>query len=471
MIHVSKCRTLSLVVVVLTFLIQPLRATSGLAAAASAPSEPSIIVEHVNILSMVANRGAQLDQTIVIRGSRIESIAPSSRLGQSPGSVDGRGKWLLPGLTDMHVHMENVRMIRLMLKSPDIPQTAIKPQDIFLPYIANGVVQVMDLQGMSEAIGRRDDIEAGRIIGPHVVIAAMIDGSPPAWPIGTTRVAVTPEDGRQAVRDAAAEGYDAIKVYSKLSLETFTAIVAEARSLGLPVVGHIPERHKGTTAEFFQPGFRMVAHAEEFALCTDTPRLDAIPDYIAMMKKNGAWLTSTLSLDERLVEETRDVTTLQTRNEIRVLHPLWRDVVLNHNPYSALNSPERIASLEKVLEFNRALVRAFIASGIPVVAGTDSMVPGVVPGYSMHDELEALTRAGMTPVQALEAATRLPCEWLGNAKDRGTIEVGKRADAILLDADPTTNISNTRRISAVILNGQYYSADTLQHWMQFLAQR
>lgn len=431
----------------------------------------TLTIAHVNIISMVPDRAPQLDQTVVVRGAQIVSISASENPVTDVGQIDGRGKWLIPGLTDMHVHMENVRMMRLMLKSPEIPQSAIKPQDLFLPYVANGVVQIMDLQGMSEAIGRRDDIEAGRLVGPHVVIAAMIDGSPPSWPIGTTRVAVTPGDGRQAVRDAAAEGYDAIKVYSKLSLETFTAIVDEARKLGLPVVGHIPERQKGTTAEFFQPGFRMVAHAEEFALCTPTPNFDAIPEYAAMMKKNGAWLTSTLSLDERLIEETLDVQSLRARPEIRILHPLWREVVLNHNPYSVLNSPERVASLKKVVEFNRALVRAFITAGIPVVAGTDSMVPGVVPGYSMHDELESLVRAGMSPTQALESATRLPCEWLGNADKRGTVETGKLADLILLDADPTTNISNTRRISAVILGGKYFSAETLNQWMQSLTNR
>ena len=140
------------------------------------------------------------------------------------------------------------------------------------------------------------------MLGPQIIAAAMIDGSKPQWPVGLTRVAATPEDGRQAVRDAGAEGYDAIKVYSGLSFETFSAIVDEARRLELPVVGHIPERRSGRTKEFFQPGFSLIAHAEEFAQQTAEPSVAEIPLYVEMMNQNGACLTAWLSLYELLIE-------------------------------------------------------------------------------------------------------------------------------------------------------------------------
>mgnify|MGYP003575354968 CR=1 FL=1 len=432
------------------------------AAVAAVAAEPDplperLAIERVTVLPMNSEAAALSEMTVLIEDGRILSVTPaaSTRAPSGVRRIDGRGKWLMPGLTDMHAHLGNVRMLRLFLKMPDLKQNILRTEDLFTPFIANGVVRILDMQSMSETIGQRVEVDAGRMIGPHIVAAAMIDGPKPYWPIGTTRVATTPDDGRQAVRDAGAEGYDVIKVYSGLSFETFSAIVDEARRLKLPVVGHIPERRLGRTKEFFQPGFSLVAHAEEFAQRDAQPSLAAIPQYVDMMKQNGAWLTATLSLDERLLEQTKDPKSLHSRPEIRVLPRLMRDMVLNHNPYIAAASPQRIEFLTQIVEFNRELVRAFVAAGIPVVAGTDAGVPGVVPGFSMHDELEALTRAGMSNRQALEAATRRPCEWLNLLAECGTVEAGKRADLILLDADPLANIGNSRRISAVILGGRY----------------
>jgi hypothetical protein len=435
------------------------------------PQSESLAIEHVTVLPMTAGAAPLRDMTVLVREGRIVEItaAANARVVRGMRRIDGRGKWLMPGLTDMHVHIENARMLRLLLKRPDLPASTVRSEDVFMPYIANGVVQVLDLQAMSETIGQRVEIETGRVIGPRVVAAAMIDGSPPIWPVGMTRVATTPEGGRQAVRDASAEGYDAIKLYSSLDLDTFSAIVDEARRLKMPTIGHIPARQGGQTEKFFQPGFGMVAHAEEFAQQTAVPSIAAIPQYVDMMKRNGSWLTATLTLDERLLEATMAPGTLGARPEIRVIHPMWRNVVINHNPYVAAATPQRIEFIRDIVEFNRELVRAFVAAGIPVVAGTDAQVPGVVPGFSMHDELAALARAGMTNRQALEAATRLPCEWLGVSSQRGTVEAGKQADLLLLDADPLEDLGNSKRISAVILGGRYLSRAFLDQKMRALA--
>jgi imidazolonepropionase-like amidohydrolase len=435
------------------------------------PLPERVAIEHVTVLSM-NNDGAVLpDMTVLVDEGRIVSVgpSPSTRAPRGAKRIDGRGKWLMPGLTDMHAHIGNARMLRLYLRLPHLKQSVVRTEDLLTPFIANGIVRVMDMQAMAETIGQRSEIEAGRMLGPQIIAAAMIDGPKPHWPVGTTRVAATPEDGRQAVRDAGAEGYDAIKVYSGLSLETFSAIVDEARRLTLPVVGHIPERRSGRTKEFFQPGFALVAHAEEFAQQTAEPSVAEIPRYVDMMKQNGAWLTATLSLDERLLEQTADPKSLQSRPELRVLPPLMRDMVLNHNPYVAAASPQRIDFLAQVVQFNRELVRAFVAADIPVLAGTDAPVPGVAPGFSMHDELAALTRAGMSNRQALEAATRRPCEWLRMLAECGTVEAGKRADLVLLDADPLADIGNSRRISAVILGGRYLSRAMLDRRVAALA--
>lgn len=450
-----------LTLMVIAFALLILQPSTAMASDSSPGKSDSttLAIEHVTALPM-SKTGAQKvdDATVLIRDGRIASITPTAHASIPKGvrRINGSGKWLMPGLTDMHVHLLNDRNERLLLRNPNLPDGMLRDEDIFTLFIANGITQVLDLQSMSETLRQRYETETGQVLGPHIKTAAMIDGVPPEWPIGMIRVAATPEDGRQAVRDASAEGYDFIKAYSNLSLETFTAIVDEARRLHMRVVGHIPERNKGITEKFFQPGYDLVAHAEEFAQQTDPPSIAAIPQYVEMAKHDGTWLIGTLSLDERLLEETTHPETLRTRPELRLLPPYYQEVVIDHNPYLANASSRFTKHLQDIIEFNRQLVRAFTAAGIPVLAGTDAPVPGLVYGYALHDELEAMANAGMSNQQVLEGTTRLACEWLGVDGDRGTVEQGKRADLLLLDADPLLNVANTRRIVAVIVGGHYF---------------
>ena len=369
------------------------------------------------------------------------------------------------------MHLENDRMGRLHVGDPTLPDGTFDLADALTPYLANGVLQIFNLSSMSETIGQRVEVESGRVLGPHIATAAMIDGSPPMWPLGMTRAAATPEDGRQAVRDAKAEGYEFIKVYSKLTLETFIAIVDEARQQHMRVVGHIPQRGQGITEKFFIPGFDLVAHAEEFAQHTDPPDHAAIPRYVEMARRNGTWLVATLSLDERIVEEIRAPDSLRRRDELRYMHPRAYDMVINGNPYTKDRSGGRIRYVQAVVDFNCPLVKAFAAAGIPVLTGTDAPVPGVAPGFALHDEFEALARCGMSNAQILESTTRRAAEWLGTLPDRGTVEAGKRADLVILDADPLENISNTRRITAVIAGGHYLARADLDRRLARLAAR
>lgn len=434
---------------------------------------PAVAIEHVTVLPMTDSGAVLTDQTVVIREGRIASIGASSgtKIGSDVKRVSGMGRFLMPGLTDAHVHLENDRLLRIFLQNPRIPTGTVRAEDVFLPYLANGVLQIVDLSAMSETVGQRDDVESGRVLGPHIAMAAMIDGAPPIWPVGMTRVAASPEDGRQAVRDASAEGYEIIKVYSRLDLPTFTAIVDEARKLHMPVVGHIPQRGKGITEQFFQPGFGMVAHAEEFAQQTALPSEADIPRYAAMAKRNGTWLTGTLSLDERLVEETAHPETLKARPELRFLPPLVYRMVTDQNPYVAQASTQRLEYLRAIVAFNKKLIPAFAAAGVPVLAGTDTPVPGMVAGFGLHDEMEAMVRYGLSNRQVLEGATRLPAEWLGVSTDRGVIAIGKRADLLLLDADPMVNVANTRKIAAVVAGGRFLDRAKLDQRMTELKKK
>jgi imidazolonepropionase-like amidohydrolase len=444
----------------------------------SAP--PPIAIEHVTVLPMTA-AGLEVlpDTTVVIRGGRIESIAAAgtgapARAAKFPHDarrVDGAGKWLMPALVDCHVHVENDRLLQLLLRLPSIPDGTVNTEDILLPYVANGVLQVINMSSMTESVRQRNEVESGRAIGPHMALASMVDGAPPIWPVGMTRVATTPEEGRQVVRDIKAEGHDYVKAYSGLKLDTFTAIVDEARRQQMSVVGHIPGRGQGMTAKYLQPGFTMVAHAEEFAYQSKTMSDAEIAEFVRLAKHTGVWLTATLTVDQRILEQVRDPKSLQTRPEIRYISPGVRAFWLDGNPYLHA-APQPLAEhVERVIDFNTRLVKAFAQAGIPVVAGTDSLVPGVVPGFALHDELSALARAGMTNEQVLAAATRLPAQWLGVAAERGTVEAGKRADLLLLDADPLADVDNTRNIAAVISGGRYLPRSDLDAKMLALAAR
>jgi imidazolonepropionase-like amidohydrolase len=443
-----------------------------LAVATIAPSfGADLAIEHVNVIPMTSGSEMLPDATVLIRDGRIHSITRAIDATPSPNAtrIDGRGKWLMPALADMHVHLENDRLLRLFTQEPNIPVGTVQTENALLPYIANGVLQIAVLTAMPETIAQRNEVESGRALGPHIALAAMIDGSPPVWPTGMTRVAANASDGRQAVRDAAAEGYEIIKAYEKLDLDTFLAICDEASKLELKVIGHLPQNGKGLTERFFVPGFGMVAHAEEIAQQTNPPAIDAILEYARWAKRSDTWLTSTLTADHRILEAMLQPETLRSRPEIRYLGPHMQRMALQNNPYLNDVTPQRIAYVQRVIDFNNKLIAAFAQEGIPIVAGTDALVPGIVPGFSLHDELAALANAGLSNRQVLESATRLPAEWLGTIDDRGTLTAGKRADLLLLEGNPLADIKNIRRISAVIVSGKLYSRSELNARLEALS--
>lgn len=431
-----------------------------------------IAIEHVTVIPMTRPAEVLNDMTVVIRKDRIASITPSAATKLEPtiGVLNGRGQFLLPAFADMHVHVENDRLLGLYTGDANVPPGTIRTADALLPYVANGVLQIAVLSAMSETIAQRNEVESGRVLGPHMALAAMIDGSPPIWPLGMSRVATNAAEGRQAVRDAKTEGYDLIKVYERLDLETFRAIVDEARQLGMKVTGHLPQNGKKLTEQFFVPGFGMIAHAEELAQQEKTPAIALIGRYAAWAKRNDTWLTTTLTVDERIVEMMTTPATLRTRPDLLYLHPRLQKMATDNNRYLQDVTPQRIEAVQRIVDFNRKLIPAFAKAGVPIVAGTDALVPGVAPGFSLHDELALLAGAGLTNRQVLESATRLPAEWLGTIDDRGEIAVGKRADLLMLDRNPLKDIANTRRITAVFVNGQYWSRIELDSRMRALAQ-
>lgn len=427
-------------------------------------AEQVTAIEHVTVVPMTTDNTVLHDATVVIRDGRIAALSGPAPVGAL--RINGRGKWLIPGLSDMHVHVPTDTYLKPKQYPTQQPSLVFDTQDIMTPYLANGVTQILNLDAKVESFAQRAQVERGEVLGPHMALAALINGGN-----GTGWSANSPVAGRQAVRDARAEGYEFIKVYSALDADTFDAIVDEARKLGLKVVGHIPNAFQGRLASAFVPGYAMVAHAEEFSKHSKEFTDENARQFAALAKQNDTWLAPTLTTMLWIASEARSLDELRKLPSLRYVHPLLQSKWLTANQYNRNATPERIARFERMVDFHARLVRAFKDAGVPIVTGTDAMTSGVVPGFSLHDELELLTGAGLTPTEALAAATRLPAVWLGVDVDRGTVETGKRADLVLLDADPLLDIANTRRIAGVFVNGRWTDRRKLDAMLADLARR
>ncbi|OUJ73643.1 amidohydrolase family protein [Hymenobacter crusticola] len=414
------------------------------------PLEDIYIIKNVNIIPMTPENKTIKNATVVIKNKKILSI--NSRISDKASSIiDGRGKWLIPGLIDMHVH--NLADVNFSANYPTKGATLFaKTQHFMLLYIANAVTTVFELSARVEHFGQRNEILKGQVIGPRVALAFLIDGGNVSG-----NVANTPSDGRQTVRIAKAQGYEFIKLYSGLDTETFKAIVDEANKQGMKVVGHIPNAFRGRLREAFIPHFDMVAHAEEYSKQSKDLSDEDARGFATLAKNNGTWLTPTLTTMVWIANQTRSLDGVRNLPSLKYVHPLMQSKWLNSNHYNQETDPKRVARIDDMVNFHLRLVKAFKEAGVPIVAGTDAGVSGVVWGYSLHDELELLVKAGLTTEEALASATRLPATWLKLGDKIGTVEVGKYADLVLLDANPLENIHNTRKISGVFANGRWIS--------------
>jgi hypothetical protein len=240
---------------------------------------------------------------------------------------------------------------------------------------------------------------------------------------------------------------------------------------GMKVVGHIPNAFQGRLEEAFVPHFDMVAHAEEYAKQSKDFSDQDAQHFAKLAKDNGTWLTPTLITMVRIAEQARSMDSIRQLSHLPYVHPLLQSKWLTSNQYNQGSSLKRVAYFEKMVGFHVRLVKAFKEAGVPIVAGTDAGTSGVVWGYSLHDELELLVKAGLTPEDALVSATRLPAAWLEIQDKTGTVEAGKFADLVLLDANPLDNIENTKKISGVFLNGRWVDKARIDVMLSDLAAR
>jgi imidazolonepropionase-like amidohydrolase len=386
-----------------------------------------LAVTHATVIDVESGRGRP-DMTVVVDGPRIAAVAPaaSAKVPRGARIVDGRGKFLIPGLWDMHVHMFGM-----------LPPTAEDPsgRTYFAPaFLANGITGVRSMYDDLGAIRKlREEIPGFEVVASGPVL----DGDPPYFPGFVD--CKTSEDARAAVQRVKREGGDFVKVYSLLSREAFFAIVDESAKVGLRFAGHLP--NSVTPAEASEAGQLSFEHL--MGVPND-------PALFARFVKNGTWQTPTL-VALRAPAFAGDPAFENDPRASGVPEPIrqyWKMQLADMEHWG--NAADRKSKFEEQFRTVAAMQRA----GVKILAGSDTPNPYVFPGTSLHEELALLVKAGLTPAEALRAATVRPAEFLGRLDRAGSIAPGKDADLVLLDGDPLVDITNTRRISAVILKGK-----------------
>ena len=447
--------------------------------AVHALSAQSLIFKDATIID--ATGAPARKGSVAITGGRITAIG-KVRARRTDRVIDAKGKFLIPGLWDMHIHLG--------------------PPEMFFPLlIANGITGVREMfTGIPMPVIRtwRSRPDVPRIVAPGFLDGPLLLSAGPPAP-GAFAVA-TAEQGRAAVRLLASSGVDFIKVYNSLPRDTYFAIAAEARAIGISFAGHVPEAV--SPAEASDAGQRSQEHLINILLACSTneealrtarvsmmlndqisgeermrllafPRPEGLFDTYSETKatalfqtfvKNGTWQTPTLALlegfararDEDFIKDPRRKYLLKAWSAEWDPRNTFFLKDLSPSDYDSLN-----ARLHALLERYEKLVGDMHRAGVEILAGTDANGRNpVFPGFGLHEELALLVKSGLTPLEALQCATRNAARYFGGA-DFGTIELKKAGDLVLLDADPLADIHNTQKINSVVMRGRYYTRDDL----------
>ena len=444
--------------------------------AGGATQAQQLTIVHANVVD-VATGKIQPDMTVVIAGKRIAKV---SRVTSKPlvgRVVDATGQYLIPGLWDMHTHVY-------------FDGTAAAGSDLILPlFVANGVTGIRDMGSELEAVLQaRAEVAAHRRLGPRLLVSGpMLDG--PKSPYKASMAIATPDDGRKAVDQLKARGVDFIKVQSLVPRDAYFAIAAEAKKVGLPLDGHVPDAVRATEA--LTAGQRTFEHLIGIFEASST----AEDGYVAGQEKSpGRFLATYDPTREaaiiRLLAAHPKVwqcpTLFWERGQWLVDSIAWRqDPALTHAGRSWVEQrwPKAQTNIARTLDTEplpvRArfvtheldLVRKLHAAHVGFLAGTDTPAGvDLIPGASLHLELQRFVAAGFTPLEALQTATLNPARFLNRLQDFGSVQAGRLADLVLLGANPLTDIANTQRVVGVLADGQYLSQQDLAQLRKRLQQ-
>ena len=420
------------------------------------------------------------NQTVIIKGNKISSIGNLSNVPKQATVIDGKDKYLIPGLWDMHVHMWHERWEK--------STSTIEGREVFLGmFIPNGITGVRDMGGDQKQIKIwKKEIGQGKLIGPRIVAGPIVDG--PAKLQEDYIVVGTPKQAIRTVDSLVEQKVDFVKVYTTLPREAYFALANECNARHIPFEGHLPDAI--TAAEAAEAGQKTIEHlawiplscsskedslrkevAAERASATkqpsqgtavtnpllerfkilmstyDTKKAQAL---YAVLKKYHTWICPTLNVSQPFLWKNNQPFFQDDR--IKYM-PGWMRDRLNVGDLKNGIADDDMQVRKEWYKYLQKMVGDMHKANIPMLAGTDFPF-FCFAGYSLHEELERLVQAGLSPYEALKTATSNPAKFLRKENELGTIEKGKLADLVLLNANPLENISNTKKIEAVVVNGK-----------------
>ena len=427
-------------------------------------SAQTVVFENVNVIPMDRERVLEA-QTVVVRDGRIAEIGPAAKATTPAGAtrVNGKGKYLMPGLAEMHGH----------LTANYLPDAA--KADVLFLYVANGVTTVRAMLGSPEAITTREMVASGKLLGPRLYVAG---------PALNGKVAPTPEDAARIVREQKKTGYDLIKVLGGMPLPTYEALMRTAHEVTIDVGGHVPGEVGVVGA--LNARQRSIDHLDQYIpalkLTPETSREEEdrrIAELAALTAKSGTWNVPTMYLWD-LFHNAETGEALRTRlTETRYLpRSMIEEWVKSKDGRlrPPNNTPAGVGGFGqtglRVMELRRKIFRALKAAKALVALGTDSPQMFSVPGFSTHRELKLMVDdIGYSPYQALASGTVKVAEYFGTTAETGTVAPGKRADLVLLDANPLADIANTERRAGVMIKGQWLPEAEIQRRLEAITVR
>jgi hypothetical protein len=430
---------------------RPLVALLSIAPAISVAQQAQNAVAFVNVNVIPMDQERVLaDQTVIVQGGRIAAMGPAASTTVPAGAtrVEGRGKYLIPGLAEMHGH----------IPGGNAPDDVV--ERVLSLYSLNGITTVRGMLGHPRHLLLRARAARNEILSPTIYTSG---------PSFNGNTVTSPGVGRQMVIDQKAAGYDLLKIHPGVSREAFDTVAATAQRLGMPFAGHVPlavgveraldtrfasiDHLDGYIEYLVRPGSPVSADQSQFFGLNLVENLDEskIPGIIARTRQARVWNVPTQVLMDNLAGSA-SADELAARPEMRYWFP---------NQIEQWKTTKREFEQEPAsrrlqwLLVRRQLIKELQAAGAGILLGSDAPQMWNVPGFSTHRELEALVTAGLTPFQALEAGTTSVAEYFGTSDRTGTVAAGKQADLILLDANPLSSIANTQRIAGVVLRGRW----------------